>query len=105
MCRKELRIFRLYEVKGLFTMIITKLENELKELKVRTFSTYDDIVNNNEKINHLEKQIMIMKSISNVIIRRRQRGANAIDIENYKQKLLYTWRNNETVKSHITEII
>lgn len=49
-------------------MIINKLENELKELKsVQSFETYSDFNNCNERINNLEKQIAIMKSISNVI--------------------------------------
>ncbi len=87
-------------------MIINKLENELKELKsMQSFKTYSDFNSCNEKINNLEKQIAIMKSISNVINKKIQRGADTTVIQNYKQELLTNvWRNNELVKRHILEI-
>lgn len=88
-------------------MIKTKLENELKELKsVKSFKNLSELDANKEKVNKVENLISIMTAISNVIIRRRQRGANAHSINAYKQKLLTdTWRNNELVKRHVEEII
>lgn len=66
------------------------------------YGTYLTLHEAEEDFNRIVRQHELQKSITDVVNRRKERGATYQDIENYKQNLMFAWRNNQEILDFIT---
>lgn len=87
--------------------MINQLEKELNSLiaPVLPSMTFYELNRRNERIGHITRLLEIMQAISSAISKRKLRGANDKDIQNYKDHLTRdVWKNSDIIVSYIETI-